>query len=218
MHPNPAFRGRPASANLEFAQRRGFGQLSVNGSFGPLAAHVPFVLSEDGGEALLHLTRSNPIVRLLDQPLPALLSITGPDAYVSPDWYGVPDQAPTWNYVAVHLRGALEPLPQDRIESVLDTLSANFEARLAPKTPWLTSKISPEVRERLMRAIMPLRLVVEAVDGTWKLAQNKPEAARLGAAEALSNLLGSETAALSALMRQLPEDPPENMDSEAEAS
>jgi transcriptional regulator len=218
MHPNPAFRGRPASANLEFAQRRGFGQLSVNGSFGPLAAHVPFVLSEDGSEALLHLTRSNPIVQLLDQPLPALLSVTGPDAYVSPDWYGVPDQAPTWNYVAVHLRGALEPLPQDQIESVLDALSENFEARLAPKTPWRASKMDPSVRDRLMRAIMPLRLVVEEVDGTWKLAQNKPDEARLGVADELSNLMGSETAALSALMRHLPEDPPENMDSEDLAS
>ncbi len=218
MHPNPVFRGRPASANLDFARQRGFGQLSVNGSFGPFAAHVPFVLSDDGREAVLHLTRSNPITRLMDQSLPALLSVSGPDAYVSPDWYGFPDQAPTWNYVAVHMRGALERLPDDQLESVLDRLSESFETRLAPKTPWTASKMEPELRARLMRSIVPMRLVVEDVDGTWKLAQNKPDEGRLGVADALKDGFGHEVAELSALMRQLPEDPPEEMDSEQQAS
>ena len=45
-------------------------------------------------------------------------------------------------------------------------------------------------------------LHVEDVDGTWKLAQHKPEAARLAAAEALAaDGFGSEVDALAALMR-----------------
>jgi len=63
MHPNPAFRQRPADRNLAFAQARGFGILSVNGPDGPLAAHVPFPLSDDASFAELHLARSNPIAR-----------------------------------------------------------------------------------------------------------------------------------------------------------
>ena len=42
---------------------------------------------------------------------------------------------------------------------------------------------------------------VNSVDGTWKLGQNKPDAARLGAAEALHGAgIGQETALLAALM------------------
>ena len=33
------------------------------------------------------------------------LIVEGPEGYISPDWYGVADQVPTWNYVAVHLVG-----------------------------------------------------------------------------------------------------------------
>ena len=42
---------------------------------------------------------------------------------------------------------------------------------------------------------------IEAVDGTWKLSQNKPDAVRLSAAEAVAGGIGQELYALSALMR-----------------
>lgn len=212
MHPNPVFRTRPASANLAFARTRGFGTLAINGDHGPLASHVPFVLDEAGDEVRLHLVRSNPIARMLDQPAPCLLAVSGPDGYISPDWYGAANQVPTWNYVAVHLRGRLERLPDARLPGILEELSEVFETRLAPKPVWTMEKVEPEMRDRMMRAIVPARMIVETVDGTWKLGQNKDDAARLGAAEAVETGLGQELAALSALMRAVPRDPPEAMD------
>ncbi len=212
MHPNPVFRSASTDQNLAFARSRGFGQLSINGGIGPLAAHVPFVLDDTGETAFLHLVRSNPILKALDQPLPALLAVTGPDGYVSPDWYGVPDQVPTWNYVAVHLRGPLERLPETRLGEVLDLLSDAFESRLAPKAPWRADKMDGQVRARMMRAIVPLRMTVEAVDGTWKLSQNKSEAARHGAADAIVGSIGQDRDALAELMRELPRGEEETVD------
>lgn len=206
MHPNPAFRQTPAERNLAFARERGFGILTVSAASGPLAAHVPFLLSPDGAFAELHLARSNPIAWAA-LPGPALLIVSGPDAYISPDWYGspeqIPDQVPTWNYIAVHLRGRLEALPQDALEPHLDALSAEHEGRLSPKRPWTKAKMSPPAMPRLMRAILPFRLNVEAVDGTWKLSQNKPAEARIRAGEALARQPGGEgSARLAELMRQ----------------
>ena len=43
--------------------------------------------------------------------------------------------------------------------------------------------------------IQPFRLIVEQIDGTWKFSQNKPEAARLAAADHVAP-------DLAALMRQ----------------
>lgn len=213
MHPNPAFRKPAPEDNLAFARHRGFGQISINGGFGPLGAHVPFVLDKTGTAAFLHLVRSNPILAALDQPVPALLAVSGPDAYVSPDWYDLPDQVPTWNYVAVHLRGGLERLPETRLGEVLDLLSDAFESRLAPKAPWRASKMDDQVRARMMRAIVPLRLNVEDVQGTWKLSQNKPDAARLGAADAIAGSVGQERDALAELMRDLVRAAQEGVDS-----
>jgi transcriptional regulator len=53
----------------------------------------------------------------------------------------------------------------------------------------------------MMRAILPFRFTVEQVDGTWKLNQNKTDAARDSAAEAVRHSpIGHEVETLSALM------------------
>ncbi|SFJ66763.1 FMN-binding negative transcriptional regulator [Jannaschia pohangensis] len=200
MHPNPAFRQTPEARALAFAAERGFGILSVNADPSPLLAHIPFLLSPDGASADLHLVRSNPILRLLD--CPAVIAVSGPDAYISPDWYEVTDQVPTWNYVGVHLRGRLTRLPDEAMRDMLDRQSAAYEHRLTPKAPWTADKMTPDVLTRMMRQIVPCRFLVEEVQSTWKLGQNKPEAVRLAAAEQVETSgIGSETLLLSALMK-----------------
>ena len=184
MHPNPAFRQTPLDRNLDFARTRGFGALAVNGPIGPILAHIPFILSPDGGFADFHLARSNAVIQN-GVPAGGVLAVTGPDAYISPDWYGMVDQVPTWNYVAVHLRGTVHPLPEDMLEPHLIALSDMFEARLSPKPIWRSTKMTDGVMARMMRMILPYRLQISTVDGTWKLGQNKPAEARLGAAHAL---------------------------------
>ncbi|HMS93647.1 MAG TPA: FMN-binding negative transcriptional regulator [Tabrizicola sp.] len=208
MHPNPAFRQEPRDRNLAFARARGFGILSVNGPDGPLAAHVPFLLNDDASFAELHLARSNPIARA-SLPLPALLAVSGPDAYVSPDFYGphaeVPDQVPTWNYVAVHLRGMLGPLPEDALRPHVDALSAEHEGRIADKTPWTSAKMTTGAMPRMLRMILPFRFVVTSVEGTWKLNQNKTPEVRARAAGVLAE--GNAPAQeIASLMRALPQE------------
>lgn len=201
MHPNPVYRQESPERNLGFARDRGFGLLSVNGDAAPLVAHVPFVLSDDDSRADLHLVRSNPIARATTGPRAAVIAVTGPDGYISPDWYGDPAQVPTWNYVAVHLRGVLSPLPDAEWRRSLDALTGAFESRLLPKPPWTLDKTPQEVQARLMRMIRPFRFDVETVDGTWKLAQNKTLSARRSAAGHLTGAeIGQETALLAGLM------------------
>lgn len=206
MHPNPVFRQTAHARNLAFAREQGFGILAVGTDTAPLMSHIPFLLSEDGDTAEFHLVRSNPIARMLDTPKPARLAVQGPHSFISPDWYEVPDQVPTWNYVAVHLLGEIELRPQAGMRDLLDRQSAHFEDRLLPKTPWITSKMTPEVLDRMMRQIVPCRMRVTEVQGTWKLGQNKDGAVRLRAADAAEEAgQGQETAALAALMRQPPD-------------
>lgn len=202
MHPNPAFRDTPTDRSLALARDRGFGMLTVNGPEGPLAAHVPFVISPDGATLELHLARSNPIARAARAAVPALVAVSGPDAYVSPDWYALDHQVPTWNYVAVHLRGTVEIRPDDELHAHLDRLSAEFERRLAPKPPWLTEKLPPDIFARMMRQIVPARFRIAEVQATWKLAQNKPREARLAAAGAMAaSTIGSDPGAVAKLMQ-----------------
>jgi len=199
MHPNPIFRNGTEAEALAMARARSFGILSVNGEAGPMAAHIPFELGQ--AEAFLHLARSNPIARAA-LPLAAVLIVSGPDAYVSPDWYGAVDQVPTWNYVAVHLRGVLEPLPAEALRPHLERVSAHMEGQLAPKPVWTMGKMSDEATMRMMRMILTFRLVISMVESTVKLNQNKTEAQRAGAAAGIAAApMGMEADQIAAMMR-----------------
>jgi transcriptional regulator len=200
MHTNPAFRAADRETNLAFARQRGFGVLSVNGPDGPLISHIPFVLNADGTMADIHLTRSNPIARSA-LPAAAVIAVIGPDAYISPDWYEVPDQVPTWNYVAVHLRGRLVALDESVMKDHVDDLSAVHEGRLLPKKPWHSDKMAEGVMPRMMRMILPFRLEIAAVDGTWKLSQNKTAEVQARTAAALAAQDDAGAQAIAALMR-----------------
>jgi transcriptional regulator len=199
MHTNPAFRAVDRATNLAFARQRGFGVLCVNGPDGPLISHVPFVLNADGTQADVHLTRSNPIARA-GLPAGAVIVASGPDAYISPDWYEVPDQVPTWNYVAVHLRGRLVALDENVMRDHVDELSAVHEGRLVPKAPWTSAKMAEGVMPRMMRMILPFRLEIAAVDGTWKLSQNKDAVVQARTRAALAGLDDAGAKGVAALM------------------
>ncbi|MCG7573005.1 FMN-binding negative transcriptional regulator [Phaeobacter sp. CNT1-3] len=204
MHPNPIFRTAEAAQNLTFAADQGFGMVAVNGADGlPHLAHVPFLI--EGDRVLFHLVRSNPIVRALKGGAMLRLAVRGAHGYISPDWYGVPDQVPTWNYVAVQIDGRGQILDQDLLPALLDRLSDRFEAALAPKPVWKMSKMDPDALARMMRMIVPVEMQITDVTGTWKLSQNKDEAVRLAAADGVAEAaLDPHAAALAALMRDLP--------------
>jgi transcriptional regulator len=178
MHPNPVFHDASDSRNIAFARARAFGVLAVAGADGPHLSHIPFLLEADGTRADLHLVRSNPIARMGPGPHLAKIAVSGPDSYVSPDWYGVADQVPTWNYIAVHLTGTLVQLPQADMHAMLDRQSAAYEERLLPKKPWTTAKMTPEVLEKMMREIVPFRF---SVTGHRRDMEAGPEQAGRGA-------------------------------------
>ena len=71
--------------------------------------------------------------------------------------------------------------------ALLDDLSAQEEARLAPKPPWTRHKMSPGRFETMTRAIVGARMRVERLEGTTKLSQNKDEADRAGVIAALGD-------------------------------
>ena len=201
MHPNPIYRKTGTAKNISFAQDRSFGTLAVNHPDGPFLSHIPFQLSNDGQWLEAHLVRSNPIVRLLKAPLRANIAVSGPDGYISPDWYGIPDQVPTWNYVSVQIKGELRLLEQDKLRGVLDRLSMAMEARLSPKTPWTIDKMTRDTFDKMARQIVPIQMAVTDIQATWKLSQNKPQDAVVGAISGLNdNGIGSEVETLTALM------------------
>jgi transcriptional regulator len=203
MYTPPLFK-QDHAASLAFAEERGFGIFCAWSGTRPIAALLPFYIShaDDGTPlALFHLARGNPLIQLADGKTPWLLAASGPDAYVSSDWYVSADQVPTWLYQAVHLTGPVRRLSDDELTVQIDTLSAKFENRLAPKKPWTSAKMTPGRLEAMKKAIVGLVMTVVEVEGSFKLNQHKSEADFAAVAGALAAQRDAGSQQIAGLMR-----------------
>lgn len=199
MHPNAAFRHEDRDAVRAFAAEIGFGMLFLTTPDGPRVAHVPFVFLDDD-RITFHLARGNAITKHLDGA-EALFVINGPDGYISPDWYGIDDQVPTWNYIAFELQGRSRKMDEAALIAQVDALSENQEARLAPKPGWTRDKMAHGYFDKLLRGITGFEMTITTWRSTVKLGQNKSAEVRAAAAD------GAEAAgnrAIAHLMRTLP--------------
>ena len=179
MHPHPRFAWTDEAEILAFIADTAFCSVFAAGGKGPAVFHVPVIVHAPD-RIRFHVSRANRGAAGLDGAR-ALLSCLGPDAYVSPDWYGTPDQVPTWNYLAAEAEGPLRLLSDEELGGLLDDLSDVHEARLDPKPRWTRDKMSPGRFEKMLKAIVGYELVIEDLRGTRKLGQTKSAAETEGA-------------------------------------
>jgi len=193
MHPNRKFHLTDVDAMAELVKGIGFGLLVVQAAEGLRAVHVPLLV--DGGRLRFHVSRGNAVHGALAEGCDALIVVDGPHAYVSPDWYGLEDRVPTWNYVAIEAEGPVRPLGPDGLVRLLDDLSEEHERRLSPKPVWTRDKMSPGRFDGLVKAIGGFEMAVAAWRGTAKVDQDKPPEVRERIASALDARGDGEMAA-----------------------
>jgi transcriptional regulator len=188
MYTPPMFKPDRA-ASLAFAETRGFGTICAWEGSKPIASSLPFYLAfaDDGTPQMaFHVARHNPLVKLADGTSSWLMAVNGADAYVSADWYVSPDQVPTWLYQAVHLTGTVRKLSDHELGPHLDVLSAKFENWLAPKPPWMSSKMTAGRLAAMKQAIVGLVMTVDEIEGSFKLNQHKSDVDHVAVATALA--------------------------------
>ena len=187
MYVHPAFKVHPATS-LAFAAARGFGLVIACDGGRPVASPLPFRLIEQDGKTPkleFHVARGNPLAQIAEKGGTWLVAVTGHDAYVSPDWYATPEQVPTWLYETVHLSGPVRLIPGEHTLGHVEQLSNRFEAALAPKPIWKMAKVPDKKLEMMSKAIVPIELLVETIEGNFKLNQHKQDADHVAVADAL---------------------------------
>ncbi len=179
MHPNRAFRFDSDAAILDWAVARGFAHIVADTPEGMMVVHAPIVAA--GADAVrFHVSRGNRITPHLDGAR-VLLSISGPDGYITPNWYAEAAQSvPTWNYVSAEIDGVARVIDEKTLVAQLDALAALHEPRVAPERPWTRDKMEADRFTAMLKAIIGFEVTIEAVRGTIKLSQNKNETDRAG--------------------------------------
>ena len=135
-----------------------------------------------------HVARANPLWRETRADVEALVVFQGPQAYVSPSMY--PTKAatgkvvPTWNYVTVQARGKLRAVDDAAwVRGIVERLTQTHEATRA--VPWAVSDAPGDYIETMLRAIVGIEIELTALQGKWKVSQNRNEADRQGVAYGL---------------------------------
>jgi transcriptional regulator len=158
-----------------------------------------------GRQGLLkgHLSRANRQWHDLVPAVEALAIFAGPQHYISPSWY--PEKAetgkvvPTWNYIVVHVYGALRIIEdQQWLLDHLHALTTVHEA--SSSTPWKVSDAPADYVASLTKGIVGVELPIARIEGKWKVSQNQPERNRAGILDGLERLGTPESLAMKALV------------------
>jgi transcriptional regulator len=181
-------------------QQHPLAALVTVGADGPTADHIPLELDPTAGpHGTLrgHVARANPLWRHADGQ-PVLAIFQGPQAYVTPSWYASKPRhgkvVPTWNYTVVQARGTLHAV--DDAPWLRDLVGLLTDTHEAPRAqPWAVQDAPDDYVQQMLRAIVGIRIPVDALVGKWKVSQNRDEADRAGVATGLAADAGQDALA-----------------------
>ena len=167
----------------------GAGTLVRSTRHGLRSVVAPVVVSADRTRITTHLARANEWWRDVDDGTEVLGLFMSASAYVSPLFYPSrlddPRVVPTWNYVAVELRGTLwvhnDP---EWLYDQVGRQTSIFEARRA--TRWRVADAPPDYIDSQIKAIVGIEIEVTSIEGKAKLSQNRSANDRASVREHLS--------------------------------
>ncbi|MFH0256798.1 FMN-binding negative transcriptional regulator [Vibrio rumoiensis] len=174
-----------------------FATLILSNASGIEVDHLPMILAIDDGVATLqgHIAKANPLARLVNDETKATIIFHGPNCYISPNYYPTKKEngkaVPTWNYIVVHVTGAIKCI-NDSVWKLgfLNRLTNKHESN--SDEPWSISDAPQEYIEKMLPVIVGLEVQIESIEGKWKVSQDKPEINQKGVVEGLQVVGHSE--------------------------
>jgi len=202
MYQPPHFREERLAVQHALIKTYPLGLLVTAGPGGLMANPAPFTLYADEGERgtlRVHLARANPQWKELAAVADCLIVFQGPQEYVTPSWYATKAESgkvvPTWNYATAHVRA--RPVVMDDaawLRRQVDDLTALAEGRRL--APWRVDDAPPDFIAAQLKGIIGVELPIAAIEGKWKVSQNRNPADRAGVVEGLRHERRDAMAAL----------------------
>jgi transcriptional regulator len=161
---------------------------------GLVATHLPVLLDETRGPLGTisgHVSRANLQWQHTDPATEALVLFTGPQTYVTPNWYSSKQEThrvvPTWNYAAVHAYGTVSFFDDlERLRTLLTRLTDLHES--SSPTPWKVADAPAAFIDGQLKAIIGFELPITRLEGKRKFNQNRSAADQAGVIYGLRSL------------------------------
>lgn len=168
-----------------------FATLIGSSELGLEVNHIPLMLKQVDGKDTLqgHIAKANPLWKNIADKAEVLVVFNGPNCYISPNFYptkmATGKAVPTWNYVAVHVKGLISFVHDNtRNLDLLSCLTRQHEA-LQPK-PWSIEDAPKQYIAKMLPAIVGIEIDISSIVGKWKVSQNQPTINKQGIFNALS--------------------------------
>ena len=198
MHIAPQFTWNDLDSIAACCRAHPFATVITSSADGHEAQHLPLLCERVGEQLVLHghAALASPVWRAAQ----ALAVFHGPHAYISAAWYDAPDTVPTWNYLAVHCRGALTALDDAAAPALFDRLADTLGD--AGRARWQAA-LTATTAQRLTRMIRWFRIDVTMVQAQAKLSQHHPLERRQRVIAALEQTGDDGRAVAAAMQRTL---------------
>jgi transcriptional regulator len=131
------------------------------------------------GTVFGHISAQNPQRAAFDGGHQAVVVFRGPHGYISPAWYANKRAVPTWNFAVVHVSGRPTLIEgPDATRSLLARLIKKFEAKSG--TAYDFDELPADYVAGMMKGIVPFSMEIEAIEGKFKLGQERSQGDRDG--------------------------------------
>lgn len=168
--------------------------------------HLPMYFDKSGDNAVLqgHIAKANPLWKMLNEHLDVLVVFNGPNSYISPNYYPTKQlngkAVPTWNYIAVHVRGEVKARFDDHFKlQMLNNLT--FQHEQFQDKPWSIYDAPSEYINRMLPAIVGIEIQIKSMTGQWKVSQNQPEINKQGIISGLSKVQSDNSVEMATLVK-----------------
>ena len=200
MYLPPAFKEDRLEVQHALIRKHPLGLLVTVGREGPMASPLPFLLDRAAsklGTLRSHLARANRQWQDSRPDMNALIIFQGPDIYVTPSWYATKQETgkvvPTWNYATVQIHGRLKVIDdRDWLLAQITAMTEQMEGQR--QNPWAVSDAPSDYVQSQINGIVGLEIEITAIEGKWKVSQNRPGADRRGVVAGLAETPAGENA------------------------
>jgi transcriptional regulator len=208
MYQPPHFREEDLGTQHALIRAYPLGLLITAGNGGLIANPVPFHLKTDlspKGTLQAHIAKANGQWREIQAGAPVLVVFQGVDSYVTPSWYATKQETgkvvPTWNYAIVQVRGDARIIddPSWLREQIGALTGENENSR---PQPWGVDDAPSEFISAQLKGIIGIEIDITAIDGKWKVSQNRPVGDRQGVARGLDEIRHADAAEMADLVRR----------------
>ncbi len=140
----------------------------------PVATQVPVLAYENAGKLTLvgHFMKNTDHHRVFLHNPHVLIVFSGHHTYVSGTWYSNPYTASTWNYMSVHIKGALRFVDEAGLEDIMRKTTLHFEGN-NPRSTTVYDQLPADFRRWAMQAIVGFEVEAVELDTVFKLSQDR---------------------------------------------